>query len=127
MNPLIAKTLKVLGILVVVLLGIIAGVIYWQHRTEEACWKQEAAEAFAKYGLIKKRTEILRVAGIERDPGSNPVEVIEKDPNGCSLGSNGQTILRFSFNDRNELAAIQVFRNYIATDYHMTLIAEQKN
>ncbi len=127
MNPLIAKTLKVLGILVVVLLASIAVVIYWLHRTEEACWKQEAAEAFAKYGSIMKRTEMLRVAGIERDPGSNPVEVIEKDPNGCSLGSNGQTILHFSFNDRNELAAIQVFRNYIATDYHMTLIAEKKN
>jgi len=127
MNPIFTKTLKVLGILVAVLLAIIAGLIYWLHRTEEGCWKQEAAEAFVKYGSIKKRIEILRLAGIERDPGSNPVEVIEKDPNGCSLGSNGQTILRFSFNDRNELAAIQVFRNYVATDYHMTLIAEKKN
>lgn len=127
MSPLITKTLKVLGILVVVLLAIVAGAIFWLHRTEEACWNQEAAEAFVKYGSIRNRTELLRVAGIERDLGSTSVEVIEKYPNGCSLGSNGQTILRFSFNERNELAAIQVFRNYIATDFHMTLIAEKKN
>lgn len=127
MSPLIAKTLKVMSIFVLVLLAAIGVTIYWLGRTEEACWKLEAAEAFEKYGPFKVRTEILRLAGIEKDSGSNPVEIIEKDPNGCSLGSNGQTIIRFSFNERNELETMQVFRNYIATDYQMTLIAEKKN
>lgn len=127
MNPPRTRLLKVLAIFGFVLVVLFTGALYWLHRAEENCWKQEAAEAFAKYGSLKKRTEILRIAGVERGIGSNPIEVIEKDPNGCSLGSNGQTILRFSFNDRNELAAIQVFRNYIGTDYHMALIAEKKN
>ena len=125
-NPVITKILKVLGIFVLALLAIIAGVIYWLHRTEEACWKHEAVEAFDKYGSFKTRTEILRVVGIKKDPSSNPVEIIEKDPNGCSLGSNGQTILRFTFNDGNELTTIQVFRNYIASNYQMALIEERR-
>ncbi len=126
MKPGITKILKVLGIFVFALLVIIAGAIYWSHRTEETCWKQEAAAAFEKYGSFKTRTEILRVVGIEKDPKSNPIEIIEKDHNGCSLGSNGQTVIRFTFNDRHELTTIQVFRNYIASNYEMELIEERR-
>ena len=95
---------------------------------ENACWRQEAAEAFQKYGSLKARSDILRVAGIEKDSGSNPVEVVEKDPNGCSLGSNGRTVLRFSFDNRNKLTKIQVFRDYIVEDptYKMELLEERK-
>jgi len=126
MNPGMTKIVKVLGLFVFALSAIITGVIYWMDRAGEACWTHEAAEAFQKYGSFKTRTEILRVVGIEKDPGSNPVEIIEKDPNGCSLGSNGQTVLRFSFNDRKELTTIQVFRNYIASNYQMALIEERR-
>lgn len=126
MNPGITNTLKVLGIFTLVLLVIFAGAFYWLHSTEEGCWQHEAAEAFEKYSSFKTRTEIMRVAGIKNDPGSNPVEIVEKDPNGCSLGSNGQTVLRFAFDDRNKLTTIQVLRNYIASNYQMTLIAERK-
>jgi hypothetical protein len=126
MNPGTIKLLMVLGLLVLALLATMAGVGYRLTRTEEACWKHEAADAFQKYGSFKARIEILRIAGIEKDPRSNPVEVIEKDPNGCSLGSNGQTILRFSFDDRNDLTTIQVFRNYVASNYQMALIEERR-
>ena len=64
--------------------------------------------------------------GTEKDSGSNPVEVIEKDPNGCSFGSNGRTVLRFYFDKRSNLTKIQVFRDYIASDYKMELIVERK-
>ena len=94
-------------------------------RAENSCWKREATEAFQKYGALKTRSDIFAVLDIETDPGSNPVEVVEKDPNGCSSGSNGQTVLRFSFNDRNQLTKIQVLRNYIASDYEMDLIEER--
>jgi len=119
------------GVFVLALLAIIAGAIYWLHRTEETCWKHEASEAFEKYDSLKTRTEILKGVDIQndlrsKDTKSNPLEIIEKDPNGCSFGSNGQTVLRFFFNDRNEITTIQVFRNYIASDYQMTLIEERR-
>lgn len=88
--------------------------------------ENEAAEAFQKYGSLKTRSEILRVAGIENDAGSNPVEIIEKDPNGCSFGSNGRTVLRFSFDKENKLTTMQVFRDYIASGYKMELIKERQ-
>jgi len=126
MNPTATKILKVVGMLVLALVVTIEGVIYWLNRTEEACWKREAAEAFEKYGSIKARAAILKVAGIQKGTTSNPVEIIEKDPNGCSLGSNGQTVLRFTFNDRNQLTKLQVFRNYIASNYEMALVEERR-
>ena len=87
-------------------------------KTEADCWRTQAAEAFQKYGSLKHRSDIVQSAYLESDPGSNPLEVADL-PNGCSFGSNGQTVLRFVFNDRNELTAILVFRNYIASDYPM--------
>lgn len=119
--------LKAIGSFVLVLFIVVAGGIYWMTRGEDSCWKQEAAQAFQKYGRHKTCSDILRIAGIEKDPGSNPLEIVEKDPNGCSLGSNGVTALRFSFDDGNKLAAIQVFRDYVAAPNHkMELIEERK-
>jgi hypothetical protein len=126
MNLRIPLILKVVGLSVLALVTIAAFAGCWIARTENACWKHEAADAFQKYGSLKTRSEILRVADIEKDLGSNPVEVIEKDPNGCSFGSNGRTVLRFSFDKRNKLTTIQVFRDYIASDYTMELIEERE-
>ena len=120
------KTLKVLGLFGLCFLIIAAGSGCWITRTENDCWEYEATVAFMKYGSLKTRADILRTAGIEKDPGTNPIEVIEKDPNGCSFGSNGQTVIRFTFNNKNELTKIQVFRNYIASGYKMEIINEQK-
>jgi len=125
MNARLVKIVKVLGVSILALFALLSCSLFWMDRSEEACWNHEAEEAFQKYGSLKTRAEILRVAGLKSDPKTNPVEILEKDPNGCSFGSNGQTILRFTFNDRNELAAIQAFRNYIASNYQMTLIAER--
>jgi len=125
MNLRTTTILKVLGLFVLALFAVTAGGAYWLARTEDTCWKQEAAGAFQKYSALKTRSDILRHADIEKDPGSNPVEVVEKDPNGCSFGSNGQTVLRFSFGDSNKLTKIQVFRNYVASDYEMDLIEER--
>ncbi len=117
---------KVVGLFVLVLLTITTLIGCWIRRTEENCWKHEAVEAFEKYGALRTRSGIVRVAYLEEDPGTNPLEVIEKDPNGCSFGSNGQTIILFSFDIKNKLTKIQVFRNYIASDYTMDLIEERK-
>jgi hypothetical protein len=125
MNPGARINIRAFGISVLVLAAIVACSTYWPPSVEENCWKQEAAGAFQKYGQFRTRPDILRAAYVEEDDGTNPVEVIEKDPNGCSLGSNGQTVLRFFFDDRNELTKIQVFRNYIASDYKMSLIEER--
>src|SRR4051812_20625549 len=130
MNSGIAKTFTVLGVSIVVLFAVFAGAVHFLEGMEEDCWKHEAVEAFQKYGSFKRRAEILRVVDIEndlrsKDAKSNPLEITEKNPNGCSFGSNGQTVLRFFFNGRNEITAIQVFRNYIASDYQMTLIEEK--
>lgn len=117
---------KVIGLFVLALLTVTVLVGCWLAKTEDACWKHEATEAFKKYGFLKTRSQILRSIDAEQASGSNPVEVIEKDPNGCSLGSNGRTVLRFYFDKRNKLTVIQVFRDYIASDYKMELIEERK-
>src|SRR6266568_3122652 len=101
MTPVITKILKMFGVFVLALLAIIAGAIYWLHRTEETCWKHEASEAFEKYDSLKTRTEILKGVDIQndlrsKDTKSNPLEIIEKDPNGCSFGSNGKKVLKCS-------------------------------
>ena len=115
----------VLGVAVLLLFGVISGALYWSDRTEEECWKHEAERAFEKYEMLKTRTEILRVAGVENDPMSNTIEIIENEINGCSLGSNGQTVLRFTFYENNELKTLQVFKNYISEDYKKVLIEER--
>lgn len=116
---------KTLGIPVLVLaIAAVGGC--WIARTEEVCWKNEAVEAFQKYGSLKTRSKIVRAAYAEDDKGSNPLEVVEKEPNGCSFGSNGRTIIRFHFDARNRLTTIQVFRDYMAADYTMELIEERK-
>lgn len=112
--------------IIVALLVIIAGGIYWADMTENACWEHEATQAFQKYGSLKYRSDVLRVVGAERGANSNPIEIVEKDLNGCSLGSNGRTVVRFTFDDGNKLTTIQVFRDYIATDYKMELIEERR-
>lgn len=130
MNIQRTKILKALGFFVAAFLIIAAGGCYWAARTEDACWKYEATQAFQKYGSLKTRSDILRVVvGAGKDhAGSNPLEVVETDPNGCSLGSNGQTVLRLFFDDGNKLTTIQVFRNYLAAGphYKMELIEERK-
>ncbi len=126
MNIKISLLFKVIGLFVLALLTITALIGCWIGRTEDACWKYEATEAFQKYGSLKTRSEILRSVDMEQASGSNPVEVIEKDPNGCSLGSNGRTVIRFYFDKKNKLTTIQVFRDYIASDYKMELIEERK-
>jgi|GEM_PF-3084636 len=133
MNLRTSKILKVLGLLVLSFVIIAAGSGCSIARTEDACWEHEAAEAFQKYGSLKTRSDILRVVGTdilgvdgtEIDPKSNPVEIVEKDPNACSFGSNGRTVLRFYFDDWNKLTKIQAFRDYIASGYKMELIEER--
>ena len=125
------KTRKILGLTILVMLTIVSAGVYWVHNwvisVEKACWKHEATEAFQRYGSFKTRSDILRAAAaLEKDISSNSVEVIETDPNGCSFGSNGQTVLRFFFDDKNKLKTIKVFRNYIASDYKLDLIEERK-
>ena len=97
--------------------------------SESRCYRYEADEVFRTYGALKTRTEVLRrlsLVGIESDTGTNPVEALVKDPNGCSLGSNGQTVVRFYFDKRKKLTKIQVFKNYIAEGYQMELIDERE-
>ncbi len=118
--------LKMIGLFVLSFVVIASGGGCWINKTENACWDNEATEAFLKYGSLKTRSDILRVAYIENDPGTNHVEVIEKDPNGCSFGSNGQTVIQFTFSDKNELTKIQVFRNYITSGSQMELIEERE-
>ncbi len=117
---------KVAVLFILALLTITALTGCWIARTENACWEQEAVDAFQKYGSFKTRSEIMRSVDPEQASGSNPVEVIEKDPNGCSLGSNGRTVLRFYFDERSKLTTIRVFRDYIASGYEMELIEERK-
>ena len=126
MKPSTTFMLKAAGLFVLAFLTIVVAGGCWITRTEDTCWRHEAVKAFEKYGSLRTRSEILRAADIEEDPGSNPVEVIEKEFNGCSLGSNGRTVVRFSFDSRNKLTAIQVFRDYLAAGYTMELIEERK-
>lgn len=125
MKPRTAFMLKAAGLFILAFLIIIVAGGCWITRTEDICWRHEAVEAFEKYGSLRTRSEIVRAADIEDDPGAGPVEFIEKEYNGCSLGSNGRTVVRFSFDSRNKLTKIQVFRDYIAADYTMELIEER--
>ncbi len=125
-----SKIFEVLGMIIVALLVMIAGGLYWADMTEDRCWQSEATQAFEHYQTLKSRPVILRevlstdrhVMNLER--GS--VEVIEKDPNGCSLGSNGRTVVRFYFDNADKLTNIQVFRDYVAADYTMEMIDERR-
>lgn len=120
-----------MNILIFVIL-IIGGGLFWADSTEETCWKSQATQTFEEYGSLKTRSAILRATastGREvEDAKSNPVELFEIEHNGCSLGSNGQTVVRFYFDNMNKLTTIQVFRNYMVTDpsYKMELIEERK-
>jgi hypothetical protein len=125
MNKKLKIILIVLGVIVLLLLAIITGTLYWVDRTEKECWKHEAERVFEKYEMFKTRTDILRAAGVENDPMSNPIEIIENEINSCSLGSNGQTVVRFTFYENNELKTLQVFKNYISEDYQKVLIEER--
>ena len=120
--------LKAFGLFILAFSIIVAGGCYWVTRTEDTCWKLEATQAFQEYGSLKTRSDILRVVvSTEKDIiGSNPLEVVEKDPNSCSFGSNGQTVLRFYFDKKDKLTAIQVYRDYIASGDKMEMIEERK-
>lgn len=132
MNLRVRKTLKAFGLFSLAFFIVTAGVIYWMLRTAasdtNACWRHEAAQAFQKYGALTTRSDILRVVGAIEDAQSNPIEIVEKDPNGCSFGSNGRTVLLLFFDAGNKLTTIQVFRDYITSDpgYKMELIEERK-
>lgn len=120
-----------MAILILVILGALGGGIYWLDNTADSCWKYESTQAFENYKTLTTRSAILRAAesrGLEvRNSKLNPVEVVESDPNGCSLGSNGQTVIRFYFDDVNKLTMMRVFRNYLtAQNYQMELIEERK-
>lgn len=119
-------------LLVLVLVSLIGGGLYWVDSTADSCWKYEATQSFENYKTLKTRSSILREAasrGLDvMNSKSNSVEVVEKDPNGCSVGSNGMTVIRFYFDDANKLTMMQVFRNYRMSDpdYKMELIEERK-
>lgn len=119
-------------LLVFVFLSLIGGGLYWADKTEETCWKSQATQAVEEYGSLKTRSAILRaIVSTGRDvedATSNPVELFEIEHNGCSLGSNGQTVVRFYFDNVNKLTTIQIFRNYMISDpnYKMELIGEKK-
>ncbi len=115
--------------LIVVAILLVAGGMFgagvWATSTENSCWKQEAKLALGKYGALKTRAEVLRAAEIEKDDRANPIDIVERDDyNGCSLGSNGMTSIRFYFDGANRLTAIQVWRNYSGTETEM--IEERK-
>ncbi len=117
--------MHVIVIALLIVAGGILGTGVWANNTENNCWKQEAERAFEKYGSLKTRAEILRAAEVEKkDQKANPIDVIEGDYNGCSLGSNGMTAIRFYFDGENKLTAIQVWRNYSGVETEM--IAERK-
>lgn len=125
------KLFIIFVVIVVVFLTIIGGGLYWLKRSADSCWKYEAEQAFHNYGIYNNFSEILKAATstdreiIKKTP--NLIEIIESDPNGCSLGGNGQTVLKFYFDDKKKLTKIQVYRNYITDEanYHMELIQER--
>lgn len=108
---------------------LIAGGLYWADTTEDRCWQTEATQAFEHYQTLTSRSNILREAeSTGRDITNvkpNSVELIEKEPNGCSLGGNGRTVVRFYFDNAEELTTMQVFRDYVAADYTMELVDER--
>jgi hypothetical protein len=122
-----------MNILFLVILIIAGGGLYWADSTEDACWKNEATQAFEKYSSLKTRSAILRASASTgsdvMNSKSNLVEVLEKEFNGCSLGSNGSTVLRFYFDDANKLTMMQAFRHYSGVsdpNYQMQLIEKRK-
>lgn len=119
------RILKILGFTLLFFIVFSTIGIFWLDKSEDSCWKHEAAEVFVKYGSLQTRTEIINVAAIANDPGKNPLEIIEKDPNGCSLGSNGQTVVKFFFKDRNKLSRIEVYRNYLTSESNMIIIEKR--
>lgn len=119
-----------MNILILIVLGI-AGVGVWANSTENTCWKYEATTAFEKYGSLKTRSAVLRAAANSEvlESESNLVEILEREYNGCSLGSNGSTVLRFYFDDMNKLTMMQAFRHYSGVsdpNLRMQLIEERK-
>jgi len=104
--------------------------IHWLESSEESCWKYEANMVFNGYGNLKTRSAVLSAADATGreilNSKSNPVEIIESDPNGCSLGSNGQTIAKIYFDSRHNITKIQVYKNYIASNYKMELVEERE-
>ncbi len=111
--------------IILVLAGGAFGTGLWATHTENVCWKDEAKHAFEKYAPLTTRDDVLRTADVREDPKSNPVEVIEEDYNGCSLGSNGRTAFRFYFDGENKLTRMQVLRHYAGVE-QMPLIEERR-
>ncbi|HEY6096307.1 MAG TPA: hypothetical protein VIU93_15305 [Gallionellaceae bacterium] len=117
--------MHVIVVAILIIAGGVLGTGVWANNTENNCWKYEAKLAFEKYGTLKTRSEVLRAANVEKNKKSNPIDVIEGDDyNGCSLGSNGMTAIRFYFDDQDKLTAIQVWRNYSGVETQ--LIEEKK-
>jgi len=116
--------MHVIVIAILIVAGGVLGTGVWATNTENSCWKHEAKLVFEKYGSLKTRAEVLRTIQIEKGQKSNPIDVIEGDYNGCSLGSNGMTAIRFYFDRENKLTAIQVWRNYSGVETQM--IEERK-
>ena len=115
--------LEILGFTIAAIFGL--GI--WAESTESSCWKYEATTAFEKYGSLKSRAAILSAA-TEREvleTKSTLVEVLEHEFNGCSLGSNGDTVLRFTFDDSQKLILMQAFKRYGGVN-EMQLIEERK-
>ena len=116
--------------IIAILVILFAGGIYWADMTEAKCWQSEAIQAFEHYQSLNTLSVILREAeSTGRDitnSKSNSFEVIEKEPNGCSLGSNGRTVVRFYFDNDEKLTTMQVFRDYVAADYTMEMIDERQ-
>jgi len=118
----------IVAILLSILLFAGAGGLYWAHETEENCWQQEGVLAVEKYEKLKTRADVLKeinAYGMESS-GTNPLKIIDRDPNGCSLGGNGQTVVRLYFSDKDELKKIQVFKYYTVADYEMELLKERQ-
>lgn len=125
------KLFFIIAVIVLVFIAIIRGGFYWLESSADSCWKHEAAQAFKSYGTHRTRSEIMGAAASTGREVINTnfshIEIIESDPNGCSLGSNGQTVLKIYFDDKNKLNKIRVYRNYITNDpnYQMELIEER--
>lgn len=123
------KTVQIIIFCLIAIAVVLLGIINWLGN-EDACWKGEAEHAFRKYGSCKSRSDVLRVVmttvgSTENQPDSNPLEVFEKEPNACSIGSSGLTVIWFTFDTKDNLKKIQVFRDYVASDYKMDVIDEK--
>jgi len=104
---------------------LVIGFLVWTDRTEKKCWDNEVAQAFQKYSGLTSRDKVLKAAYLEKDAGTRTVQVIERDPNGCSLGSNGQTVVRFYFSKDDKLTEMRVYKNYISANYKMEMIGKK--